>query len=145
MSDDKLNEKLRSLLPFSLDEIITENRDMLQLVYATAEDLDKINSDIPVTNFKGNLTDAFIYKRTYPRLNKQFLCLVGFNEGHVYHTSEVISFDVANNVALTRSGSHYVVENFKTESPDLVLLLHICYMFHRDGCGNYFGVAEIFY
>lgn len=145
MSDDKLNETLRSLLPFSLDEIITENRDILQLAYATAEDLDKIKADIPVTNFKGNLTDAFIYKRIAPSLNKEILCLVGFKEGLPLHTSEVVAFDAANNVALTWSGSHYVVKNFKAESPDLLLLLHICYMFHRDGCGNYFGVAEIFY
>jgi hypothetical protein len=146
MSDEKLNDTLRSALPQSLDEIVTKNRDIMQLMYATAEDLDKINANIPVTNLKGNLTDAFIYKRIVPSKNKEVLCLVGFKEGQwAYHTSEVVAYDVANNVALTGSGSHYVVKNIKTESPDLLLLLHICYMFHRDGIGNYFGAAPVFY
>lgn len=146
MEKDNLNDTLEALLPKELDDIITQNRHMMQLGYASAEDLAKMHADIPITNLRGVLTQAFVYKRIVPSKNAEIFCLVGFNnDQEAFHTSQVVAYDNVNNVALTASGSHYVVESFKTGAPDLLLLLHICYMFHRDGIGNYFGARPVFY
>ncbi|TXI45766.1 hypothetical protein [Methylophilus sp.] len=146
MEKDNLNDTLEALLPKELDDIITQNRHFMQLEYASAEDLAKMHADIPITNLRGVLTQAFVYKRIVPSKNAEYFCLVGFNSDLVaFHTSEVVAYDNVNNVALTASGSHYVVESFETGAPDFNLLLHICYIFHRDGIGNYLGVTSIFY
>lgn len=146
MEKDNLNDSIDAVLPKELDDIITQNRDIMQLEYASAEDLTKMHTDIPVTNLRGVLNQAFIYKRIVPSKNAEIFCLVGFNaDQEAFHTSQVVAYDNVNNVALTASGSHYVVETFKNGAPDLLLLRHICYIFHRDGIGNYLGVTSIFY
>jgi hypothetical protein len=146
MEKDNLNDSIDAVLPKELDDIITQNRDIMQLEYASAEDLAKMHQNIAVTNLRGVLTQAFIYKRIVPSENAEIFCLVGFNtDKEAFHTSQLVAYDNVNNVALTASGSHYVVENFKTGAPDLLLLRHICYIFHRDGIGNYLGVTSIFY
>ena len=146
MEKDNLNGSVDAVLPKELDDIITQNRHMMQLDYASAEDLAKMHADIPITNLKGVLTRAFIYKRIVPSKNAEIFCLVGFKSDQwAHHTSKIVAYDNVNNVALTTSGSHYLVESFKTGAPDLLLLLHICYMFHRDGIGNYFGAKPVIY
>ena len=61
------------------------------------------------------------------------------------HTSTVVAFDVANQVGLTANGSYYKIQSLKTGAPSTHLLFHICYMFHLDGVGDYFGVFPVDY
>lgn len=145
MEKDNLNDSIDAVLPKKLGEIITQNRDIMRLRYASAEDLANMHMDIPVTNLRGVLTQAFFYKRIVPSKNAVVICLVGFNNNQAFHTSKVVAYDKVNKVALTASGSHYKVKSFKRGAPDLLLLLHICFMFHRDGIGNYFGAMPVSY
>lgn len=145
MEKDNLNDSIDAVLPKKLGEIITQNRDIMRLRYASAEDLANMHMDIPVTNLKGVLTQAFFYKRIVPSKNAVVICLVGFNNNQAFHTSKVVAYDKVKKVALTASGSHYKVKSFKRGAPDLLLLLHICFMFHRDGIGNYFGAMPVSY
>lgn len=145
MDKDNLTNNINASIPKKLSDLITRNRDMMRLRYASAEDLANMHMDIPVTNLKGVLTQAFFYKRIVPSKNAVVICLVGFNNDQAFHTSKVVAYDKVNKVALTASGSHYKVKSFKRGAPDLLLLLHICFMFHRDGFGKFLGTPHVFY
>lgn len=136
---------LSDLLPKSLDDIIRRNRDHLKLRVANEAELDAITKPLIVSNLKASLTKAFLYNRINP-LIEPILCLVGFDErGDAFHTSKVIGFDRESNTVLTMNGSNYFIKSFGDGEPDVNLLIHICYMLHRDGLGEVFGVPKFFY
>ena len=146
MEDEKQLADLIASIPQELDQIVTQNRDKMQLVYATTEDLSRIQESLTITHLKGTLSEAFLYKRVFLTMDSEVLCLVGFNEDRLpLHTSTVVAFDVANQVALTANGSYYKIHSFKTGAPSTHLVFHICYMFIRDGVGDYFGVLPVYY
>lgn len=146
MEDEKQLADLIASIPQELDQIVTQNRDKMQLVYATTEDLSRIQESLTITHLKGTLSEAFLYKRVFLTMDSEVLCLVGFNEDRLpLHTSTIVAFDVSNQVALTANGSYYKIHSMKAGAPRMHLLLHICYMFHLDGVGDYFGVLSVFY
>lgn len=136
-------------IPKCLDDIIKKNHQELKLQYVQLNDLFHLNKSLPITNLKGVLEDAFLYKRIIQGYPIQHTFLVGFlksGSGKIaYHTSPIKHVDIETSTVLTTSGSHYVIHPLHSEEPNQELLLHICHMAHRDGWGEHFGVLEVFY
>lgn len=146
MSEDNFEEALNNLLPKNLDDIIRKNRHLVQLRFPTETDLKSLEKSLVITNLKGTFSEALLYCRVSPQLDAPILCLVGYHEqGHVLHTSRIVGFDPETNAVLTGSGSNYLIRNFIEGEPDLQLLSFICYILHREGLGNYFGVPAVYY
>lgn len=142
-------EQLDKIIPKALDDIVTKNRDGLQLKYATEQDLAKIQRPIPAKFYKGALRGAFIYKRILPAIQKEALYLVGFmdtrRETITWHTSSLEGFDPTTRMVATASGSLYLIEDFVEGEADSRLLINVCAILHRDGAGSQFGIPHFFY
>jgi len=140
---------LQNQIPRCLDDIIKKNNKELKLEYVQLNDLSYMNKSLPITNLKGVLEDAFLYKRIIQGYSIQHTFLVGFlvsdSGKNAYHTSPIKHVDLETSTVLTNSGSHYIIQPMLSGEPKLELLLHICYMAHVDGWGKHFGVMEVFY
>lgn len=140
---------LQDQIPRCLDDIIKKNKEELKLEYVQLDYLSHLNKSLPITNLKGILEDAFLYKRIIQGYPIQHTFLVGFlvsdSGKNAYHTSPIKQVDLATSTVLTNSGSHYIIQSMVSGDPAQELLLHICQMAHRDGWGQHFGVLEVFY
>jgi hypothetical protein len=146
MSEDNIKDVLDEIFPTSLDDIIRKNRHLVDLRLPTEAEITSVEKSLVITNLKGTFSEALLYCRVSPQLDAPILCLVGYHEqGHVLHTSRIVGFDPETNAVLTGSGSNYLIKNFIEGEPDVQLLSFICYIFHREGMGNYFGVPAVFY
>lgn len=141
--------KLIELVPKSLDDIIRKNRNELKLEYVIPDELSTLNQPFKITNLKGTIEDAFLYKRIISGNEIEHIFLVGFmkleDDRVAYHTSPLKLIDLENRAVLTNSGSHYMITNFSNHNPIQDLLIHICVVAHRDGWGEHFDVPHFFY
>lgn len=146
MTEAFFKKVMAEVYPSSLDEIVRDHRDELKLDVATTTDLQEIDMSFPITNLKGVLEIGYIYKWTHPQLGFKHLFLVGkrvgANETQGLHSSRLIGFDTANQVALTQSGSHYLLQKYIDPKEAPLLLLHICAWLHQTPAGAYFGVPD---
>ena len=141
MENEKKLADFFASIPQDLDQIITKNRNMMQLVYATTEDLSGIQRNLNFTDLRGTLSEAFLYKRVFTMIDYEVLCLVGFDEDRSpIHTSKVVAFDASSQVALTANGSYYKIHSLKAGAPSRLLVLNICYIFHIEGINDFYGV-----
>ena len=138
----KLHEDYGEHIPKDIDDIIRLNRDYLRLELASPEDMLTLQMPFIISNLRGHIEGGFIYKRVYPAFNTCSYFLIGHRVGKplssAVHTSPVIGYDPENQVALTHSGSHYLINQFI--APDPFFLLNLCGFLHREGIGSYFGV-----
>jgi hypothetical protein len=108
--------------------------------------LEELNMTFPITNLKGVLEVGYLYKWVHPQFGFKQLFLVGRRVGatetQALHSSKVTGFDLENQVALTHSGSHYLVQNYLDPQEAPLLLLNICAWFHQTPAGEYFGVPD---
>lgn len=140
----KLHEDFGENIPKDLDDIIRLNREFLRLELASPEDMLTLQMPFIISNLRGNIEGGFIYKRIYPVFNKCSYFLIGRRVGKplssAVHTSPVIGYDPENQVALTATGSHYLINQFI--APDPFLLLNLCGFLHQEGIGSYFCVPR---
>lgn len=133
--------------PASLDDIVRKHRNELRLAVASDWDLSQVSKSFLISNLRGVLRSGFIYKRDYLHMGIADLYMVGHRVGapdtQGLHSSRIIAYDSENNVVLTQSGSHYILEEFIDPDSDPWLLLHICYWMHGDYSGKYHGVPII--
>lgn len=138
----KLHEDFGEHIPKDLDDIIRFNREFLRLELASSEEMLMLQMPFIISNLRGNIEGGFIYKRIYPVFNKCSYFLIGRRVGNplssAVHTSPVIGYDPENQVALTATGSHYLINQFI--APDPFLLLNLCGFLQQEGIGSYFGV-----
>lgn len=143
----KLHEDFGDHIPKYLDDIIRRNREFLRLELASPEDMLTLQMPFIISNLRGNIEGGFIYKRVYPTFNKCTYFLIGRRVGgslsSAVHTSPVIGYDRENQVILTHSGSHYLINEFIT--PDAWLLLNLCNRMNLEGLGSYFGVPSFIF
>ena len=143
----KLHEAFGELLPQELDDIIRLNRGDLRLELASPKDMLTLQMPLIICNLKGKITCGFLYKRIHPALNKCSYFLIGRREGNplssAVHTSPVIGYDRENQVILTHSGSHYLINEFVV--PDTLLLMNLCNRLHLEGLGSNFGVPSFIF
>lgn len=142
MTKQSISEQFESLIPKGLDDIVRKNRDKLSFEVATTQDLTPLEAPILITNFQGALSSGFIYKWVIPTKGVSVLFMIGHIDGIVRHTSQVIGWDPVNQVALTRSGSHYILEEFVDPDSDTQLLAGICAWCHRGPAGSTFGIPK---
>lgn len=150
MNSEYLIDQAKNLLPRNLGDIVRKNRELLRLEYANSYDIERLNKNIESKTYKGILVDAFLYKRVTPLTPLEPICAVGYllkdSERIPYHTSQLKSMDIVQNIIETTSGSFYKIESLNdTQRTDTSLLLHICHVSHRDGWGSHFATAEIYY
>lgn len=142
----KLHAEFGDQIPSSIDDIVRLNRHELRLELASSQDLIDLQMSFIISNLKGNLECGFIYKRVYPKLKRFEYFLIGRRVGNrissAMHTSPIIGYDVENQVVLTNSGSHYLVQEFI--QPDAFLLVNLCGHLTTESMGKYFGIPCIF-
>lgn len=147
MAEKSINEQINSMTPKSLDDIIRLNSHVAKLKPANQKDLKAIESSFPITNLRGTFKQAFVYKFEAAAPYPSFLALVGHKvEGErtsTFHTSVLEGYDLKTNAFVTKSGSHYVVQEF-IEPDDEDLLVQICCWLNKSASGRYFGVPEWF-
>jgi hypothetical protein len=140
-----LHEEFGDKIPNGIDDIIRHNKHELRLEMASAEDLTNLNMSFIISNLKGNLECGFIYKRVFPTSRSFRYFLIGRRIGNpvssAVHTSPLIGYDRENQVVLTQSGSHYLIQEFV--QPDPFLLVNLCGYLNSEGMGSYFGVPRI--
>lgn len=138
----KLHEDYGEHIPKDIDDIIRRNREFLRLELASPEDMLTLQMSLIISNLRGHIEGGFIYKRVYPVFNKCSYFLIGRRVGKplssAVHTSPVIGYDPVNQVALTATGSHYLINELI--APDPFLLVNLCGFLQREGIGSYFGV-----
>lgn len=143
----KLHEDFGEHIPKNLDDIIRFNRDFLRLELALPEDMLTLQMSFIISNLRGNIAGGFIYKRNYPVFNKCTYFLIGRRVGSslssAVHTSPVIGYDRDNQVILTQSGSHYLINEFV--APDTFLLMNLCNRLHLEGLGSNYGVPSFIF
>ena len=132
-------------IPKSLADIITTNRDKLQLAAATQIDLFHLERSIPITNLKGIFDAAFIYKWVIAGIEAPCLFVVGYimvgeDSAIGRHTSKVVAYDRMSNTVLTQSGSHYVINRFIDPDTNPHLLILISRWINEPPLGQMFDV-----
>jgi hypothetical protein len=145
MTNKSISEQFTNLIPKGLDDIVRKHRDKLSFEAATPQDLKALEMPIVITNPQGALSSGFIYKWVIPTKGVAVLFMVGHINDVVRHTSQLIGWDPDNQVALTRSGSHYILEEFVDPDSDPQLLAGICAWCHRGPAGSTFGMPEWFF
>lgn len=141
MNNQSVNEQVNDLMPKSLDDIVRQNRDKLRLELPTKSDLDSLKFAFQITNLQGVFTKGFIYKYLVPDTGHFLLFMIGHKvDGGIRHTSNLVGWDPETKVALTRSGSHYILEKFIDPDTDQTLLAGICAWSHLGPAGKYFGM-----
>lgn len=147
MEKDTLENKLRELLPKSLDDVIRENREQLRLALATAEEMKGLETRIaegPVYHALKRWNIVMLHvtdggkKVSSPRL-------VGtvHESQQSWITSHVEAIDTEHGLVQTRNSLYRILGPRADE--DALDLLRICASLHEWGLGARFGVPHIFY
>lgn len=143
----KLHEAFGEHFPKELDDIIRLNRGDLRLELALPGDMLRLQMPLIICNLKGKIAGGFIYKRIHPAFNKCAYFLIGRREGNplssAVHTTQVIGYDRDNQVILTQSGSHYLINEFV--APDTFLLMNLCNRLHLEGLGSNYGAPSFIF
>ena len=142
---------LEDIIPKSLGEIITKNRDKVSLRLAAVEDfaalapmVSSIDHQRPV---RATINEwRIVCLVVSPELGGNKLIVSGMHQAQncTWCTSAVVSVDFENNLVLT-SNSIYQLGSKGEGEPDMHILLHICHCLHSWGIGEYLGALPIFY
>lgn len=144
-NEDQLAAAIEALKPKTLDEIIRENRDKLQLLLANETEIQNLNSDLDARNPKDIFDDwsliAFVTK------DKTYLRLIGEARSckKTKMTSIVLKTDMTQKVVSTLSGSLYQLGIPNEGEPNLNQRIFICSFLHDIWLGPSFGVPHFFY
>ena len=143
-----LDEQLKRLLPQSLNEVITINREIASLRLATADDIAALQCDITADPLspKGTISGwAFIALELRNRHEvgvSVFLTGYSETESSNWMTSRVLGFDEKRGIVTTNSGSVYVLRGDSTTRVDIY---HVCAMLNSWGLGRHLGIAPFFF
>lgn len=134
-------------IPKCLDDIVRKNRHELKIEHVTKEDLTPLHSSFQITNLKEILEKGFLYRLiSFEPSRSDAIFLVAYvNEAdhcRTLSTSKVVGFNPESNAILTRAGSQYVVNEFITDEPDELILIHICNTFSYGFVGDHFGIPS---
>ncbi len=151
MSEEPKIFHLHDQIPKDLDDIIRSHRDKCRLAFATAEELDALECEIPsasVGPVRHTLKDWNILMvhavagesvQSIPKL------LGSVQEtGQCWITSTVVAVDRQAGLVRTEN-SVYRVVGHRSFDPDTHLLLHVCVWLNQRGVGRLLGVPGFFY
>lgn len=141
-------EQVRALLPKSIDEIITINRDKAQLRIASADDINPLQCEIEEARMVTGVVSRWCLIALELR-NETDGCsatvhLTGYNEtlGRSWMTSLIKGIDLENGLLRTKSGSLYRMNGQSTDAPDLPV---VCATLNSWGMGSMLGLPHIFF
>lgn len=145
MSKEDVLKEYRHKIPISLDDVIKLNRDVMRLEHVDWVELRKLRKPFAITNLKGIFTKGFLYKSVGLKpIRTESIFLVGYRicakDTSAVHTSRIKAYDHLQEVFLTQSGSHYVVNEIIEGEPEEMMIMHICNFLHKDGAGIDFGI-----
>lgn len=148
MTEDSIEQAVEKLIPKSLDDVITKNREKFRLALATEDELAKLESNVPDSTVRYTLTDWQVVmlhatledgaKIASPRLVGSVV-----ETGESWIPSHVISIDTGKSLVKTRNSFYRVVGPRVGE--EKLDLLNICIALHQWGLGTYLGVPDFFY
>lgn len=146
-TDRSLQDALEKLLPKSLDDLITINRELASLRIATDEDINNLKSEIQVQEPVATISRWCLISLDISKTKDGravLVCLTGYNTTHKssWMTSPITGIDLDARLVTTLSGSLYRLEGARIDDPDL---LYICATLHRWGIGDALGVPSIYF
>ncbi len=156
MSD--IGDKLGRMIPKSLNDILTLNRDEASL--RVLNDLDIYNlariesvAQVKARAKSHEISNWHIVRLHIVPLNQDITFMVGYRCGEVFNTSGVVAIDIEAGVVRTQNSVYMLGERGVGEldgADDVNLRLHICHYLHTctfagQSVGKIFGVLDIFY
>lgn len=144
-----LKQALGKAIPSSLDDIIRARRNEMTLRMSTAEDLAELPLMVSMFDHQKQIKATVNEWRIVcldRNIDGKNYMLTGIDArtGNVWATSIIKSVDLENQLVLTRNSLYRLGTKGEGE-PTFHILLHLCYMFHKWGLGERFGVPKIFY
>lgn len=147
MAKETIEEQLQKLLPKSIDDIVRENRDKLQLALATEDELKALETSISDAPVKHQLVgwNVLMLRATAASGQVSSPRLIGrvVDSGDSWITSHVVGIDCEQGLVQTKS-SLYRIIGPRADEKDTDLL-RICAAMHEWRLGNHYGVPLIFY
>jgi hypothetical protein len=146
--EEQLQKAVTDLVPKSIDDVIRKRRDECQVRMANLSELislpameSLLNHPKPVRAIIDGwhvVCITLLFKRMY--------ILVGINRSRriAWSTSDIVSFDLANNLVLTRNSLYELGIKSEEEQMHPSLLLHLCATMLQWGFRD-FGIPEVFY
>jgi len=145
---EELGAALDSLIPKTLDAVITQHREHADLHIAAARDLEPLRAIIPhdehlVQNVERWTLVTLDWHPPHDE-HRVWTVLLGYNrsKGAEWHTSKLERYDPGSGCLITHSGTLYRVVGPSSNEPDL---LRMCAVMHGMRVGEYLGVLHIFY
>jgi hypothetical protein len=131
------------LFPEKIDQIVTKNRDKLDVYLTTDNEMAELFAEIndPSINVLFSCRIVTFFDKVN---NSKSYSALGIKDGISWITSKIKRYDVEKQLIETNSGKIYKIELNQTE-PGITLLLHVAYAI-RNWFGKIdFGVVEVFY
>lgn len=143
-------KNIADLIPESLDEIITLNRDRVKLRMADEHDFDAFPFLVDIIDSRPvkdhEITDWRMIKIEIMPNNQGSCFILGYRKRRVFITSAVKSLEYKNGKGLVLTkNSLYRLGKRSRKEPETGLLLHICATLWAWGFGGSLGVLQIFY
>lgn len=144
----ELIQAITNIIPQSLDDIIRENREHVELLLSTEEEISTLVR--PIAN-PPSLKDTIDDWRMISLVDKgqartSVLLLGNSQKNHsAWITSPVLEVDFDQMVVLTRSGSLYQLGSRGNGQPTRDQLIHVCATLHTWGLGEFLGAPHFFY
>lgn len=149
-----IEEKLQSMIPGNLDDIIRANRDKMSLRLATDNEIAGLYKPLIAPQTRSDITGWYIIARVFgEELRKHapsgtppaMFHLLGYRDGQTWITSDIYNIDLDAGLVLTRNSIYRLSGPRGEGEPDEDLLIHICAAFHQWGFGRDLGVPPFFY
>lgn len=143
-----IGTQLDALIPKTLDDIIREHRDKVEVRLATEEEVCALHTSIAPGTVDKNIEDWYLINLHNKLSSQSQVMLLGYikDEGFPWITSVVTGIDLKNHLITTLSGSLYAIGNRgKEEEPDSQLLAATCAAMHKWGMGPFLGVPPWFF
>jgi hypothetical protein len=150
MMSKAMNKTVQTIIPQTLDQVITRHRELCSLHLSSDDDLAAMQKTIVAGD--QDATDVIedwhivCLDRAPENGGKTHILLGEANRaGLTWSTSPLVGLDLGTGWAVTKSGSLYQLKGEKTlNAPSLQQVLHMCRTLHNWRVGKFLGVLEVF-
>ncbi len=146
MISEAFKEKLDTLIPKGLDDVIRKNRELCQIRHATEADLAPILGEVTQAHPKLVITNWHLVTIQISTGEFKVVLLgdIADGSGYTWITSKIVKLDLASGYLRTASDSLYRMAEKGEGEPSFEQLALLCTYFNRGGYGAFFGVPEYF-
>lgn len=143
-----INNISNKLIPGSLDDIISKNRELVELRLANEKEINDLTRQIrsPV-HVKDAIEDWRLVSLVEKTSNKAEVLLLGnsHDKTHPWITSPILTLDLSQGFVSTQSGSIYKLLDRGIGEPPASHIICLCAALHVWGSGQYLGVPHFYY